>query len=296
MKIKDICNNVLTAVKRNDTKILTGIAIVGAITAPILASRATLKAKKKIDVYTESSNRLRTELGKEPTAPSLATKARLTAHYYIPTVAVVGISIYSMIKCEKIHVSRELEILGLSAFWENRYRLLNDKITAEYGPEVVTALKKDIAAEQRDLVEYFAETGETSIKDEEGKEKKIIVDHNTKFLLYDPICGDYNYATLNDLAAATCVLNKRFIGMGYYGAVTWNEIRRVIGWPSNPIAKKYGWNGDTDEDLIEMMQYNGDNWIDVYVGTSEGVDPLMEKDGSLTLARALYFNYSPSLL
>jgi len=293
---KDVLNSIKNFIKRNDTKILTGIAITGAIAAPILASRATLKAKKKIDVYTETCTRLSEKCGKEPTAPSLATKARLTAHYYIPTVAVVSISIYSMIKCEKIHVSRELEILGLSAFWENRYRLLNDKITTEYGPEAVTALKKEIAAEQRDLVEYSEETGETSIKNEEGKEKKIVVDHNAKFLLYDPICGDYNYATLNDLAAATCVLNRRFIGMGYYETVTWNQIRRVIGWPSNPIAKKYGWNGDTDEDLIEMMQYNGDNWLDIYVGTSDGVDPLIEKDGSLTMARALYFNYSPSLI
>ena len=293
---KDILNSIKNFIKRNDTKILTGIAITGAIAAPILASRATLKAKEKIDDYTEAGARLSERIGKEPTAPSLATKVRLTAHLYIPTVAVVGISIYSMIKCEKIHVARELEILGISAFWENRYRLLNDKLIEKMGPEGVANLKKEIATEQRTLVEEAAKTGQTSIKGEDGKEKKFAVTRNDRFLLYDPICGDYNYASLNDLAAACCVLNRRFMGMGYYGRVTWNEIRRVLGWPLHPEGKTHGWNGDTDEDLIEMMQYNDDTWLDIFVGTSEGVDPYMNENGELEIARVLYFNYAPSQL
>ena len=293
---KDILNSIKNFIKRNDTKILTGIAITGAIAAPILASGATLKAKDKIDDYTEAGARLSERIGKEPTAPSLATKVRLTAHLYIPTVAVVGISIYSMIKCEKIHVARELEILGISAFWENRYRLLNDKLIEKMGPEGVAELKKEIATEQREGCERMAKTGETSLMDENGKEKKFAVTRNDKFLLYDPICGDYNYATLNDLAAACCVLNRRFMGMGYYGRVTWNEIRRVLGWPLHPEGKTHGWNGDTDEDLIEMMQYNDDTWLDIFVGTSEGVDPYMNENGELEIARVLYFNYAPSQL
>ena len=148
---KDILNSIKNFIKRNDTKILTGIAITGAIAAPILASRATLKAKEKIDDYTEAGARLSERIGKEPTAPSLATKVRLTAHLYIPTVAVVGISIYSMIKCEKIHVARELEILGISAFWENRYRLLNDKLIEKMGPEGVVELKYRMTGETKEV-------------------------------------------------------------------------------------------------------------------------------------------------
>ena len=301
---KNLIITIKNFIKRNDTKILTGIAITGAIAAPILASRATLKAKEKIDRIEESRKRIEQTydaFGVEPvlrkeTKMTLLSKARYTAHLYIPTVAVVGISIYSMIKCEKIHVTRELEILGISAFWENRYRLLNDKLIEKMGPEGVAELKKEIATEQRTLMEEAARTGQTSIKGEDGKEKKFAVTRNDRFLLYDPICGDYNYASLNDLAAACCVLNRRFMGMGYYGNVTWNEIRRVLGWPLHPEGKTHGWNGDTDEDLIEMMQYNGDNWIDIFVGTSEGVDPYLNEDGELEIARALYFNYAPSAL
>ena len=296
---KDILNSIKNFIKRNDTKILTGIAITGAIAAPILASRATLKAKEKIDDIETSRRKLNERL---PYGPSLRSelstlsKIRYTAHLYIPTVAVVGVSIYSMIKCEKIHVARELEILGISAFWENRYRLLNDKLIEKMGPEGVAELKKEIATAQRTLVEEAAKTGQTSIKGEDGKEKKFAVTRNDRFLLYDPICGDYNYASLNDLAAACCVLNRRFMGMGYYGRVTWNEIRRVLGWPLHPEGKTHGWNGDTDEDLIEMMQYNDDTWLDIFVGTSEGVDPYMNENGELEIARVLYFNYAPSQL
>ena len=293
---KDILNSIKNFIKRNDTKILTGIAITGAIAAPILASRATLKAKEKIDDI-EADRREKAALyGSLRSELSTVSKIRYTAHLYIPTVAVVGISIYSMIKCEKIHVARELELLGISAFWENRYRLLNDKLIEKMGPEGVAELKKEIATEQRTLAEEAARTGQTSIKGEDGKEKKFAVTRNDKFLLYDPICGDYNYATLNDLAAACCVLNRRFMGMGYYGNVTWNEIRRVLGWPLRPEGKTHGWNGDTDEDLIEMMQYNGDTWLDIFVGSSEGIDPLMKEDGTIEIARGIYFNYAPSLL
>lgn len=294
MKLLDTA---LRFLKRHDTQIMTGIAIAGAIATPILASRATLKAKEAIDELEEenSPEGVNPENEGETEKVTTADKAMVAAPYYIWTVIALGTTIFCILRCEKLHLGREASLMGISAFWEHRYNSLNRKFIDACGEEAVKQAKKEINEEIAAWEKEYEQSGKTTAKTPDGKHEFFRVDRNTPFLVYDPIGKDYNETTLNDLSAATCMLNQRFSGHYYYDRVTYNDFRRFLGWKKIPGEKGNIWSWDgADDELIDTMSYNGDMWLDIMLGGVEGVDPLVDKDGKQVNARVLWFNYPPT--
>lgn len=294
MKLLDMA---LRFIKRHDTQIMTGIAIAGAIATPILASRATLKAKEAIDELEEenSPEGFNPENEGETEEVTTAEKVMTAAPYYIWTVLALGTTIFCILRCEKLHLGREASLMGISAFWEHRYKSLNRKFIDACGEEAVKQAKKEINEEIAAWEKEYEQSGKTTAKTPDGKHEFFRVDRNTPFLVYDPIGKDYNETTLNDLSAATCMLNQRFSGHYYYDRVTYNDFRRFLGWKKLPGEKGNIWSWDgADEELIDTMSYNGDMWLDIMLGGVEGVDPLIDKDGKQVNARVLWFNYPPT--
>lgn len=294
MKLLDTA---LRFLKKHDTQIMTGIAIAGAIATPILASRATLKAKEAIDELEEenSPEGVNPENEGETEKVTTADKVMVAAQYYIWTVLALGTTIFCILRCEKLHLGREASLMGISAFWEHRYKSLNRKFIDACGEEAVERAKKEINEEIAAWEKEYEQSGKTTAKTPDGKHEFFRVDRNTPFLVYDPIGKDYNETTLNDLSAATCMLNQRFSGHYYYDRVTYNDFRRFLGWKKLPgeLGDIWSWDG-ADEELVETMEYNGDMWLDIMLGGVEGVDPLIDKDGKQVNARVLWFNYPPT--
>lgn len=294
MKLLDTA---LRFLKRHDTQIMTGIAIAGAVATPILASRATLKAKEAIDELEEeiSPDGVNPENEGETEEVTTADKVMVAAPYYIWTVIALGTTIFCILRCEKLHLGREASLMGISAFWEHRYKSLNRKFIDACGEEAVKQAKKEINEEIAAWEKEYEKSGKTTAKTPDGKHEFFRVDRNTPFTVYDPIGEDYNETTLNDLSAATCMLNQRFSGHYYYDRVTYNDLRRFLGWKKIPGEKGNIWSWDgADEELIDTMSYNGDMWLDIMLGGVEGVDPLIDKDGNQVNARVLWFNYPPT--
>ena len=144
MKLLDTA---LRFLKRHDTQIMTGIAIAGAVATPILASRATLKAKEAIDELEEeiSPDGVNPENEGETEEVTTADKVMTAAPYYIWTVLALGTTIFCIVRCEKLHLGREASLMGISAFWEHRYKTLNSKFIDKCGEEAVKQAKKEIA-------------------------------------------------------------------------------------------------------------------------------------------------------
>ena len=136
MKLLDTA---LRFLKRHDTQIMTGIAIAGAVATPILASRATLKAKEAIDELEEeiSPDGVNPENEGETEEVTTADKVMTAAPYYIWTVLALGTTIFCIVRCEKLHLGREASLMGISAFWEHRYKTLNSKFIDKCGEEAV---------------------------------------------------------------------------------------------------------------------------------------------------------------
>lgn len=290
-----LLNTVIRFIKKHDTQIMTGIAIVGAIATPILATKATLDAKEAIEELEAEKSQGEVNPENEEDGGEVTTmeKAMTAAPYYIWTVMALGVTIFCIFRCETLHLGREASLMGMSAFWEHRYKTLNRKFIDECGEEVVKKAKKEINKEIATWEKEYKKSGKTTAKTPDGKHEFFRIDRNTPFTVYDPIGKDYNETTLNDLSAATCMLNQRFSGKYIYDRVRYNDFRRFLGWKKVPGGDIWAWDG-ADEDLIEVMEYNGDMWIDIVLGGVEGVDPLTDKDGNQVNARVLWFNYPPT--
>lgn len=279
------------------TKILTAIEIGGAVLTPILAARATLKAKEAIDEAKNSKQIGETaEVVKEEflrgniVSPEetdntiehkeLTTieKIKIAAPYYIPTAICVGVTIGCAIGSEKIHLGRELELGTLVSFWEQRYLRLDAATRAKYGENEIKELKKDMS-------KTFAGAVNKPATSESPKEVQSI--RNERFWVWDDIAQEHFKTCINDMSAAVCHLNQGIANAYGYGKVTWNDFRRFLGQRPCKDGDKWSWDMDNEE-LTEWMAYNGDMWIDLNLGGPEGVDGVGDE-----MAYALCFNYPP---
>lgn len=268
----------------HSTQILSAIAIGGAILAPVLASRATLKAEKEIKEK---------EFGKIMEAKSVdgvtvidseeaqnyrlttAEKIKIGWRYYIPTAICVGVIVVSVAGCEKVHLGRELELGTLVSFWEQRYLRLDEFTRKEFGEDAIKKVKSDAD-------KYYAQNTKADHSPEEIQSVR-----NEKFWVWDDIAGEHVKTCVNDMSAAICMLNQQFASVYSYGRVTWNDFRRFLGLRPCKNGNKWAWD-QNNEELTEWMACNGDMWLDLKLGGPEGVDT---KDGEM--AYTFCFNYPP---
>lgn len=278
----------------HSTQILSAIAIGGAILAPVLASRATLKAKEKIE---EAKNKKRVDETAEVVKEELLRgnivspeetddtiehkelttmeKIKIAAPYYIPTAICVGVIAMCVVGCEKVHLGRELELGTLVSFWEQRYLRLDEFTRKEFGEDAVKKVKSDAD-------KYYAQNTKAEHSPEEIQSVR-----NEKFWVWDDIAGEHVKTCVNDMSAAICMLNQQFASVYSYGRVTWNDFRRFLGLRPCKNGNKWAWD-QSNEELTEWMAYNGDMWLDLKLGGPEGVDT---KDGEM--AYTFCFNYPP---
>lgn len=296
MKIR-LIGKAVRFVAKNNTKILAGLAVVGTIVTPILASKATIKAKEELEKLEEEiiEEEKKTE-AEEHKDPTNWQKFKRTAPLYFWTVVSGTGTIICILYGEKIHVVKLAESVMLSEFWEYRYKNLDRKFAEKCGREMVNQSKKEIAKEINTCEKIYQDTGETRIVVEDSNGDKGAfrrVDREAPIIIYDRICDDYNTTTMQDLSIACMRLNQEFSGRYYYDRVDWNRFRSFLGWKAHPEGKKWSWDG-ADDDLMEVMQYNGDSWIDVGIGDDGGVDAWTNpKTGKKFKALSLWFNYGP---
>lgn len=287
----------LKFVRKNDTKILAGLAIIGSIITPILASKATVKAHEELKKLDEEASKKAEETGNEKEEVTIWEKTKRVAPFYFWTVVSGVGTVFCIFYGEKLHIVKLANSAMLSEFWEYRYRNIERKFAEKCGEETVKSAKKEIAKELNGCEKSFEETGErefTVTSPSGNKSTFQRIERDEPVLVYDHICKDYNPTTLQDLSIATMRLNQEFTGRYFYDRVDWNRFRSFLGWKAHPEGKKWSWDG-ADDELMEMMQYNGDSWIDVYFGTDEGIDPWKDpRTGKQYKAISLWFNYPPN--
>lgn len=290
----------------HSTQILSAFAIGGAILLPVLASRATLKAKKEIDKETwKAFEEATSEYHSTPETPDEDkdalkddildkhglvrktvgdksdielkpwNKVKIGFKYYIPTAICVGVTVACVAGCEKVHLGRELELGTLVSFWEQRYLRLDEFTRKEFGEDAVKKVKSDAD-------KYYAQNTKAEHSPEEIQSVR-----NEKFWVWDDIAKEHVKTCVNDMSAAICMLNQQFASVYSYGRVTWNDFRRFLGLRPCKNGDKWAWD-QSNEELTEWMAYNGDMWLDLKLGGPEGVDT---KDSEM--AYTFCFNYPP---
>ena len=263
MKLIDKTKEIVT-----NTKFLTGVAVTGTIVTPVLASRATLKAKDIIDEsdaeiwYKDKETRRKVE------------KA------YIPTFISGGITIGCIIGCEKLSADKIGELTAAGVVLADKCKYLEQTIVDKDASKLVSEVHK---------ANPEAVPVENKLQDID----ELVLNADSMFWIWDDIAKDYIRTSANELAVATLRLNQSFLSY-YYGSgqFTWNEFRKCLGAKPCEEGDKWGWSQE-NVDLMEWMSYNGEMMIDCRVFGSEGIDPKVNEDGSKTFAYSIAFNYGP---
>lgn len=260
MKLLDVAMDIWD---EHSTQFLSAFAIGGAILLPVLASRATLKAKEKIEEaknskrVNETAEVVKEELLKgnivspEETDNTIEHKELTTVEkikigwkYYIPTAICVGVTIGCIIGSEKIHIDKELGLAAMSAMWESRYRVQTERLEELYPNDSLTNLVRDGDAE---------------------KEKPLSKrDMLTEFEVYDKTTDQKFKTSMNRIAWTNYVVNERY-QKGQ--RIHWEDVICWLGGKKTGKGRGLGWD-PMDEDFLETVDYDfsffGTYWIDIY--------------------------------
>lgn len=244
----------------HSTQILSAIAIGGAILAPVLASRATLKAKDAIEKELTDRALEAAEIDKEEAkdlsvvelqevigdVPDLTVmeKVKVGWKYYIPTAICVGVTVGCIIGCEKIHIDKELGLAAMSAMWESRYRVQTERLEELYPNDSLTNLVRDGDAE---------------------KEKPLSKnDMLIEFEVYDKTTDQKFKTSMNRITWTNYVVNERY-QKGQ--RIHWEDVICWLGGKKTGKGRGLGWD-PMDEDFLETVDYDfsffGTYWIDIY--------------------------------
>ena len=261
-----IISNICSFWEKHDTQILTVIGVVGAIATPILASKATLEAKEVVDDYKKEVEPERVSEETDENAVKIPWhKARKVwkklIKIYIPTALALCVTVASIIFCHKIHIGHEASLAAMSAFWEGRYRLMEQKTTDRFGKEAVSEIRKEINEEEK-------KNGKTNPKENLLKE----------FWVYDKITKQRFKTCANNFIWANKAINEQF-AKGY--KVTWSYVINLLGGKKTALGDGIGFDPDNDE-FIDYLDYNsagyfGYYWFDVYA------DILVDEKANATL-------------
>lgn len=268
--VKDIGQSAMIFWEKNSTKVLTVIAVGGAIVTPILASRATLKAKDIIDEYKENQENLPDaddengeDTGKErvcdpkPWYKDAETWKKLVP-IYGPTAVSGAVTIGSIIFCDRIHVGKEAGLAAMSLAWEQRYKALEKKVAQKIGDEAVKDIKKELKKEQKPDQKKSSE-GKPQKKSGDVKENLL-----KEFWVYDPITKQKFKTSLNRIMWTNSLVNERYT-KGH--VVKWNHIIKWLGGKASPKGDCIGYD-PMNEEFVEYIDFNyygflGYFWFDI---------------------------------
>lgn len=171
-------NNIKTVaevVNQNLPHILTGLGVVGVLATGVGATKATLKAKEKIDSMGDSSK---------------SEKVCAVAPYYIPTVLIAGASIACIIGADRVSTGRYLALASSYAVMQKKL----DESTKNDIKEVLGIKTSD-----------DKETKDEDVKYEEIT-NKVLDDTSSTYHCYDEVLGKEFEASIAQIhEAASCV-------------------------------------------------------------------------------------------
>lgn len=226
-------DNIIRTVKKYSPEILAGVAITGVVTSNIMSAKAGIKAK---DILDEKER----EKAKELTRYE---KFMYSAHCYIPTIFVTGVTI-SCIAGSAFLGNRRYNrckdiCMGAYALLNTQFQEYKNKIELLYGEEANDKIQKEIMKDQ-----YNCQKGIIDLKDLDDQ----------LHLFYDPISGRYFERKMFEMTNAAWELNRKYAIDGEVNLNYYYELLRL-----EPTNEGYcnGWSSAMSWELY------GYAWIDI---------------------------------
>ena len=255
--------------KKHSPEILVVSGVVGTVASTVMACKATTKldailldSKEKIDtihevmenpdmlpegaVYTAEDSK------KDLTITYVQTGIKV-AKLYAPAVAVGAVSIASILAGHNITRKRNIALAAAYTVVDKSFKDYRGRVVERFGEELDRELKYNIKAEKM----------ETTVVDENGKEKKVketvqvvnsseIGDYSRFFCEGNPNWTKDAEANLMFLRRQQDYLNNKLKLRGY---VFLNEAYEALGIDKSTAGQVVGW-------IYDEEHPNGDNYID----------------------------------
>ena len=222
---KNIFETAKEFIKKNDTQILTAVAITSSISALVLTGKATIKAVRIVDEY---------EIDKgEPLTKKEIVKT--TWKCYVPAVLSEMASVACMVGAHNAHSKKNAAIATAYQLTTKAFSEYREQATEILGKEKEKEIKKKVSSKQMK---------ETTPPKED---KSVIIIGNSDQLCYDSASGGYFKSNMDAINKSINNMNKRMMSENY---ISLNELCCELGEKPTKIGNSIGWN--IDDGLIEI--------------------------------------------
>lgn len=217
------------ALKRNSPFILSGTAITGVVTTAYLASKASVRAHKKLEAFRD----LEVDLHREfPEAySSMRRRDRLVRdtkqcwRLYVPTMASGTVTIGCILLNNRVAGARVAAAQAAFVISERAYSEYRDKVIEEYGERKDEMLRASVA---QDRVNANPPSGTVVI----GTGRVLCCEQET---------GRYFECDMESLRRAENDINARLL---HHDSATLDDWYDLIGMPPTANSADRGWNSD----------------------------------------------------
>jgi len=263
--IKKCLKSVKRFIKRNDTKILVTVGVVGTVTGTVMVCKATEKAKEEVAAFQEERENLDMQYGTELDEAAY-NKAKFDIYrkhgiklfsLYAPGVVVAGSSIASIFISHGMMAKRLASVTAAYGTLNTMFKDYRANVVEKYGEEEDFKLLYGIKEEE---VEETVETAKGKKKivkknalvypDGEGiqlqsKYARIFDETNPLFR------KNYHEGNVNFLKMTESALNDR---LNRDGVVFLNDAYTALGFAPTIAGQSVGW---------VKKNPNGDGYIDL---------------------------------
>ncbi len=269
--LSKVAKSVTTGLKKRSPEILTGIGIVGMVSATVLAVRSTPRALELIEDEKRKRNRELIDEAKELGLDNCERLEKLkpvevvktTWKCYIPAAITGAMSIMCLVGASTVNARRNAALAAAYTLTETTLKEYRQKVVDTIGDKKEKVVREAISKDHID-------------KDPVG-DKEIIFTDKGDTLCYDVLSGRYFKSDVDKLNKAVNEINRRMINNTY---ISLNEFYYEIGLSGTKLGNDLGWRIDQGTleldfsaqlasdgtpclvmDYLKTPEYNFDRWL-----------------------------------
>ena len=209
--MKGLIKTALNFTSKNSTQLLTATSIIGLAASVALSIKATPKAMRIMEET-------------QPETPLDVVKA--TWKCYIPTVAVGGLTIASMVWSQSINLKRTATLATAYTLSESKFKDYRKKLTEKMGKTKARDIEDEVAQDK--------------VRKPINK-KDIIHTGKGSTLCYDPYSDRYFYSDVDTIRRILDGLGKDMVTDDF---VSINEVYDALGLANVKLGDDMGWHID----------------------------------------------------
>ena len=228
MKLPTIVKTAVKFVRRNDTFIMTIIAVSAGVGSTLSAIGATIKATNKVKEYKEIN-------GIEDSEPlPLKDVAKISWHLYIPTIFLGASSVACIIGSHKLNDRRQAALASMYSITETAFKEYKEKVVETLGEKKAQVINEET---QKELA-----------KKHKYDERTVVFSDFGETLFLDSYSGRYFKSDIEKIRKTQNALNHKILTT-FGNNATVNELYSALGLDTIPVGDELGWNSDKLIDL-----------------------------------------------